>query len=117
VRPLQLSKPVSAYSGGNQQKVLIAKALARKTRVFIFDEPTVGIDVSARVEVYGFMKALAESGAAILMISSDLPEVMNMSHRLYVVKDGAVVDHMDKSEISEGRILASFFSHAVNEAA
>ena len=117
VRPLELSKPVSAYSGGNQQKVLIAKALARETRVFIFDEPTVGIDVSARVEVYGFIKELAQTGAAVLMISSDLPEVINMSHRVYVVKDGRVVDHMEKAEISETRILNAFFANTHEEAA
>lgn len=110
VTPLDLSKPVSAYSGGNQQKILITKALARDTRVFIFDEPTVGIDVSARVEVYKFMKDLITAGESVLMISSDLPEIINMSHRVYVVKDGEVVDHMEKSEISEPRLLNAFFS-------
>ncbi|WGD29742.1 sugar ABC transporter ATP-binding protein [Ancylobacter sp. WKF20] len=109
VRPFDLRRHVGTYSGGNQQKILIARALARSARVFIFDEPTVGIDVSARVEVYGFMKQLVEEGAAVIIISSDLPEVMHMSQRLYVVRAGYVVDHMKRSEINEKRILAGFF--------
>lgn len=109
VRPLALDGHVGRYSGGNQQKVLIAKALSRDTRVIIFDEPTVGIDVSARVEVYACIKALAEAGNAIVVISSDLPEVLNLSHRLYVVRDGRIVDHMEKAEINESRALHGFF--------
>ncbi|MGF7111586.1 ribose transport system ATP-binding protein [Pseudomonas laurylsulfatiphila] len=109
VRPLALDGHLGRYSGGNQQKVLIAKALSRDTRVFIFDEPTVGIDVSARVEVYACIKALAEAGNAVVVISSDLPEVLNLSHRLYVVRDGRIVDHMEKAEITESRALHGFF--------
>jgi ribose transport system ATP-binding protein len=112
VKPLELDKSVIKYSGGNQQKILIAKALGRATRIFIFDEPTVGIDVSARVEVYHFMKALIEEGSGILMISSDLPEVLNMSHRLYVVRNGRIVDHLTKPDITEARVLGSFFGDA-----
>jgi ribose transport system ATP-binding protein len=109
VRPLDLEKAVIKYSGGNQQKILIAKALGRATRIFVFDEPTVGIDVAARVEVYQFMKTLIEEGAGILMISSDLPEVLNLSHRLYVVRNGRIVDHVMKPDITESRVLGSFF--------
>ena len=117
VRPLSLDGHVGRYSGGNQQKVLIAKALSRDTQVFIFDEPTVGIDVSARVEVYACIKALAEAGHAVVIISSDLPEVLNLSHRLYVVRDGRIVDHMDKSEITETRALHGFFGTPIPSAA
>lgn len=112
VTPLALEKPVMAYSGGNQQKVMLAKAIARETKVFLFDEPTVGIDVGARVEVYAFLKALVEAGAAVLIVSSDLPEVLHMSHRLMVVREGRLVDEMAKSEISEARVLAGFFGTA-----
>ncbi|TPN85653.1 sugar ABC transporter ATP-binding protein [Mesorhizobium sp. CU2] len=115
VRPLELDKPVVKYSGGNQQKIMIAKAMGRETRVFLFDEPTVGIDVSARVEVYGFIKDLVEAGAAVIIVSSDLPEVVNLSHRLLVVRSGEVVDQIDKAEISEGRVLHGFFG-TTNEA-
>lgn len=112
VSPLALEKSVLAYSGGNQQKIMIAKAIARDTKVFLFDEPTVGIDVGARVEVYGFLKALVEAGAAVLIVSSDLPEVLNLSHRLLVVRDGRIVDEMPKADISESRVLTGFFGTA-----
>lgn len=115
VRPLELEKFVVKYSGGNQQKIMIAKAMARPTKVFLFDEPTVGIDVSARVEVYGVIKELAEAGAAVVIVSSDMPEVLNLSHRLLVVRNGEIVDEMDKSDISEERVLHGFFG--TNEAA
>lgn len=109
VHPLDLDKLVVKYSGGNQQKIMIAKAMARDTAVFLFDEPTVGIDVSARVEVYAFLKALVEAGGAVLMVSSDLPEVLNLSHRLLVVSNGRIVDEMARDDISEARVLHGFF--------
>jgi ribose transport system ATP-binding protein len=112
VHPLDIDKPVGKYSGGNQQKVLISKSLARDANVFIFDEPTVGIDVSARVEVYAFIKELVEAGNAVVVISSDLPEVLNLSRRVYVVRDGRLVDHMEGAEISESRALHGFFGTA-----
>lgn len=109
LRPFDLNRNAGAYSGGNQQKILVARALARSAKIFIFDEPTVGVDVSARLEMYGFMKQLVENGSAVVIISSDLPEVMNMSHRLYVVRGGRIVDHIQKSDINERRILEGFF--------
>jgi ribose transport system ATP-binding protein len=109
VSPLQLEKSVLAYSGGNQQKIMIAKAIAREAKVFLFDEPTVGIDVGARVEVYNFLKNLVEAGAAVIIVSSDLPEVLNLSQRLLVVRDGKIIDEMKHAEISEARVLAGFF--------
>lgn len=109
VKPFDLKRNAGAYSGGNQQKLLIARALASSARVFIFDEPTVGVDVGARSEIYGFIKQLVEQGSAVIIISSDLPDVMNLSHRLYVVRNGEIVDHIDKPDISERRILAGFF--------
>ncbi|MBX3567542.1 MAG: sugar ABC transporter ATP-binding protein [Rhizobiaceae bacterium] len=109
VRPLDLDKLVVKYSGGNQQKIMIAKAMGRATRIFLFDEPTVGIDVSARVEVYGFIKELVAAGAAVVVVSSDLPEVMNLSHRLLVVRNGEIVDDVGGQDISEARVLHGFF--------
>jgi len=113
VHPLDQDKAVGKYSGGNQQKVLISKSLARPANVFIFDEPTVGIDVSARVEVYAFIKELVDAGDAVLVISSDLPEVLNLSHRLYVVRDGRIVDHMVGDEVEESRALLGFFGDPI----
>lgn len=109
VKPLELDKNASSYSGGNQQKIMIGKSLGRTTRVFLFDEPTVGIDVAARVEVYNFIKELVEAGAAVVIISSDLPEVLHLSHRLYVARDGRLVDIMEQQEIDEPRVLHGFF--------
>lgn len=109
VRPLDLDKLVVKYSGGNQQKIMIAKAMGRDTRVFLFDEPTVGIDVSARVEVYGFIKELVAAGAAVVIVSSDMSEAINLSHRLLVVRNGQIVDDIDKQDISEARVLHGFF--------
>lgn len=107
--PLDLDKKVVEYSGGNQQKILIGKALARGAKVFIFDEPTVGIDVGTRVEVYGLIKEHVEKGGAALIISSDLPEALNLSHRLYVIREGRVVDHGTRAEMTEARVLHGFF--------
>jgi ribose transport system ATP-binding protein len=110
VRPFDLNRSAGAYSGGNQQKLLIARALASAAAIFVFDEPTVGVDVGARSEIYGFIKLLVEQGSAVIIISSDLPDVMNLSHRLYVVRNGQIVDHIEnKSDISERRILNGFF--------
>ena len=79
LRPLDLELSLEHFSGGNQQKAMIAKALAREVRLFIFDEPTVGVDVGTRVAIYGFIAELCEAGAGILLISSDLPEISCIS--------------------------------------
>ena len=77
-------------SGGNQQKVVIAKWLARGARVFLFDEPTRGIDVGAKVEVFEVMDELARAGAAILMVSSELPELLQVADRILVMRHGRI---------------------------
>jgi ribose transport system ATP-binding protein len=78
-------------SGGNQQKVVLAKWLARRCRLLLLDEPTRGIDVGAKYEMYKIMNALAREGKGILLISSDLPEVIAMSDRIYVMRDGRLI--------------------------
>ena len=77
-------------SGGNQQKVVIAKWLARGAKVFLFDEPTRGIDVGAKVEVFEVMDGLAKAGAAILMVSSELPELLQVADRIVVMRQGRI---------------------------
>jgi ABC-type sugar transport system ATPase subunit len=96
-------------SGGNQQKVAIGKWLTRERSVYILDEPTRGVDVAARRALYELMVAIVERGGAILMISSDLPEVLNMSDRLYVLRNGAISARFSKGEATEQRVLASMF--------
>jgi ABC-type sugar transport system ATPase subunit len=84
------SQLAGRLSGGNQQKVVIAKWLARGAKVFLFDEPTRGIDVGAKVEVFEVMDALAKSGAAVLMVSSELPELLQVADRILVMRQGKI---------------------------
>ena len=105
-------KLVSQLSGGNQQKVLFGKCFAQDADLIIFDEPTVGVDMGTRSALYQMIKQLAEDGKAIIIISSDLPEVMNLSHRLLVMNKGRLAITLDKSEISEDIILKHFFEES-----
>ncbi len=88
--PLKIERAVDHFSGGNQQKVLLAKALSREVKLFVFDEPTVGVDVGTRVAIYQFIRELCEAGAAILLISSDLPEILHLTNRAYVIHRGGL---------------------------
>ena len=96
---------MSALSGGNQQKVVLAKWLALGAGVLIVDEPTRGIDVAARMEIYQLLDRLAVDGAGILMISSDLPEVLGMSDRILVMHQGRVAAEFDHREATHEGVL------------
>jgi ribose transport system ATP-binding protein len=96
---------VQHLSGGNQQKVVLAKWLAARAEVLIFDEPTRGIDVAARHDIYVLMNRLVECGAGVLMISSDLPEVLGMSDRILVLRGGAVQRELVGREASDADVL------------
>ncbi len=100
---------VSQLSGGNQQKVLFGKCLGQNTEVYIFDEPTVGVDVGTRSALYLLIKELAESGKAVIVISSDLPEVMNLSHRLLVLANGQITAELTGEQMTEDQVLKYFF--------
>ena len=89
-------QPVRQLSGGNQQKVVLGKWLATNPRILIMDEPTRGIDVGAKAEIHQLMRKLAGEGMAILMISSELPEVLGMSDRVLVMNGGRIVGEFDK---------------------
>ncbi len=99
------NQKVMLLSGGNQQKVVLAKWLLTEADIFIFDEPTRGIDVGAKVEVYRLMNALLAGGAAILMISSELPEVLGMSDRILVMREGRIVAELGRDEATQERIM------------
>ncbi|HUX52610.1 MAG TPA: sugar ABC transporter ATP-binding protein [Spirochaetia bacterium] len=92
-------------SGGNQQKVVLAKWFNTNGEIFIFDEPTIGIDVGSKQEIYQVMVELLKEGKAIIMVSSDMPEVISMSDRVLVMKDGQLAAELTKDEISEENIL------------
>jgi ribose transport system ATP-binding protein len=106
IRTTGTEQTVRTLSGGNQQKVVLAKWLLGKARVFLFDEPTRGIDVGAKAEIYGLMLQLAARGAAIVMVSSDLPEVLGMSHRVLVVRSGTIVAEFSRGNASAEGIIA-----------
>ncbi|SFM27945.1 sugar ABC transporter ATP-binding protein [Pelosinus propionicus] len=96
---------ISNLSGGNQQKVVIAKWLAAKPQILILDEPTRGVDVNAKAEIYEIMNRLAQEGVAIIMISSELPEIINMSDRVIVVRNGSIAGMLKREEFSQERIM------------
>lgn len=102
-------KKAQFLSGGTQQKVVLAKWLLSQCKVFIFDEPTRGIDVGAKSEIYALMDELVGNGAAILMISSDLPEVLGMSDRVYVMCHGKISGELDAAQASQNKILKLAF--------
>jgi len=112
VRPPKIEIPIKFFSGGNKQKVMLSRGLTRNIRVFLFDEPTVGIDVGAKKEVYIFLKQLAEDGAAVLFVSSELPELLNLCNRVYVAHRGRLVAEFTGNDITEYNVLHSFFDGA-----
>ncbi|WP_284272996.1 sugar ABC transporter ATP-binding protein [Bradyrhizobium iriomotense] len=116
LRPPNLERPAGRLSGGNRQKVMLARGLMRDLSVFLFDEPTVGIDVGAKREVYDFMGRLLQAGAAVVVVSSELPEVLALSNRLYVMHHGRIVTQLEGSEKTEQNVLASFFRSEANAA-
>lgn len=107
IRTPHMEQRVSALSGGNQQKVVLARWLATHPKVLILDEPTRGIDVGAKAEVHALIARLAEEGVAILMISSELPEILGMSHRILVMRSGRIVADIPRADATEETILAA----------
>jgi ribose transport system ATP-binding protein len=105
VRAPDVFQPVGLLSGGTQQKVVLGKWLARRPRVWIFDEPTRGIDVGAKSEIYALMDQLAGEGAAILMISSDLEEILGMSDRVLVMHEGRIAGELSRGELGEEAVM------------
>jgi rhamnose transport system ATP-binding protein len=107
IKASRLSVPVSQLSGGNQQKVVLAKWLGRRPVMLIADEPTRGIDVAAKAEVHQLIAQLASDGVAVLVISSELPEVLALADRVLVMREGQLIAEYDESEASEERIVAA----------
>jgi len=105
VRAASVSSVVGTLSGGNQQKVVLAKWLAMSPNVMLFDEPTRGIDVGAKSEIYGLIRALSDAGVAVLMISSDMEEVIGVSDRILVMHEGRISGELARDQFSEHQVM------------
>ncbi|QPZ38392.1 sugar ABC transporter ATP-binding protein [Paramicrobacterium chengjingii] len=109
MRPLDIELPVGWFSGGNQQKALLAKALAARPKLIILDEPTRGVDVGAKRTIYELITRLAEEGIAVLLISSEHEEIVELAHRAYLVSDGRTFDHIIPAETTVEDVLFRLF--------
>jgi ABC-type sugar transport system ATPase subunit len=98
---------VNRLSGGNQQKVVVAKSLAREPNVLLLDEPTRGVDVGAKSEIYRLMDDLAKEGKAILLISSELEEVLSMADRVLVMREGRVSGEFSRGEATQESVMTA----------
>ena len=105
IRSIGAGQPILYLSGGNQQKVVIAKSLVQQPRLVIFDEPTRGVDVGAIAEIRDIIRGFADSGAGVMLISSYLPEILDMSDRILVAKSGTIAAEFSRAEASAARIL------------
>ena len=105
IRPKNPEMPIANLSGGNQQKAVVARSLLANSSVLIFDEPTRGIDVGAKSEIYILMRELVRQGKSIIMVSSELPEVLLMSDRVLVMREGRLTAELARAEASEQTIM------------
>ena len=104
LRPLDVTRAIGSFSGGNQQKAIIGRWLAAGTEIFLFDEPTRGIDVGAKAEIYALIERLAREGKAVLFVSSELPEVIRLADRVLVMREGRISATLNPGEITEANI-------------
>ena len=116
VRAPDLETRVNTLSGGNQQKVVIGKALMTEPRVVFLDEPTRGIDVGAKLEVYELINRLTDEGKAVVLVSSELPELMGMSDRIVMLHEGKVGGEFDAENATQEELLSAAMGHAMGEA-
>jgi len=105
LRPLNIEREIRNFSGGNQQKAILARWLNAESDILIFDEPTRGIDVGAKQEIYALMEALVQRGKAILMVSSELPEILRLSDRVLIMRAGQAVALLERHEMNETTIM------------
>jgi ribose transport system ATP-binding protein len=105
VRATSLDQPVGQLSGGNQQKVLLARCLARKPKVLILDEPTRGVDIGAKADIYALIDELSQAGVAIVLVSSDLPEVLGLADRVLVMRNHRLVAELEGNDMNEHDVI------------
>jgi ribose transport system ATP-binding protein len=109
IRTPGLAASPDQLSGGNKQKVMVARGMSRDFEIYLFDEPTVGVDVQAKLEIYQVIKELTEAGKAVVVASSELAEVLHLSHRLLVMREGEVVGALEGEAMTEDAVLSLFF--------
>ena len=107
VRPNNPAMPVINLSGGNQQKVVVGKWIVRDLKVLLVDEPTAGIDVGVKEEIYQLMEKLAASGVIVILVSSDLQELLRVSHRILVMRKGRVFKEFNGVSVTQADVLAA----------
>ena len=117
IKTADVETAVGTLSGGNQQKVVLAKWLSMRPKVMMFDEPTRGIDVGSKSEIYSLMRGLADAGVAILMISSDMEEVIGVSDRIVVMQEGAISGTLNRDEFSEENVMRLAVAHGPEQSA
>ncbi len=105
VKTPSLRQQIRLLSGGNQQKVILARWLSQGVKVALFDEPTRGIDVGAKSEIYSIIYRLAESGVAVIVVSSELPEVLGICDRICVMREGGISGCLSRAEATQERVL------------
>jgi len=105
IRTPSINQLVRNLSGGNQQKVVVAKSLQADPEIFIVDEPTRGIDVGAKTEIYGILNTMISAGKSVIMVSSELPEAIGMADRIYVMNEGKIKGELSKEEATQEKIM------------
>jgi ribose transport system ATP-binding protein len=111
VKTDSMEKHVRYLSGGNQQKVVISRSLASRSKILLLDEPTRGIDVGSKSEIYALIRSLAKEGYSIILVSSELPEIVKLSHRVLVINKGEIVAQLDRCEVNASRIADIIAEH------
>ena len=101
-----MNQPVKTLSGGNQQKVALGKWLDAEPKIILFDEPTRGIDIGAKAEIYKIMADLVQKGVSIIMVSSELPELISVADNILVMREGVMKGVLSKGEINQERIMS-----------
>jgi ABC-type sugar transport system ATPase subunit len=112
IKTSSITTPSLHLSGGNQQKVALARWLATKPRLMILDEPTQGVDVGSKAEIHNLISQMAENGVAIILISSELPEILGMCDRVAVFHEKTIVQILDRNEANQETIMALAFGHS-----
>jgi ribose transport system ATP-binding protein len=106
LRPMMIDRPIGQFSGGNQQKAIIGRWIAAGARILLFDEPTRGIDVGAKAEIYSLIERLAAEGRSVIVVSSEMPEILRVSDRVLVMREGRVVAALEREDLSEETLVA-----------